>query len=67
MEKSHNTYLTYAEAADFLNCKQSTLRKWVSRGEISYHRLGDKPRSPVRFTRQQLEEFVTTHARISVV
>ncbi|MFR9780366.1 helix-turn-helix domain-containing protein [Micromonospora sp. MS34] len=41
---------TYAEAATKLRVAETTLRRWVSKGRISCHRLGRK----VRFTDEDL-------------
>ncbi|WDZ84053.1 helix-turn-helix domain-containing protein [Micromonospora cathayae] len=45
------TDYTYAEAAAKLRIAESTLRRWVSKGRISCHRLG----RCVRFTDADLE------------
>lgn len=44
------TEYTYAEAAQKLRVAPTTLRRWVSRGRISCHRLGRL----VRFTEEDL-------------
>ncbi|ROT27240.1 DNA-binding protein [Micromonospora sp. HM5-17] len=41
---------TYAEAAEKLRITEGTLRRWVSKGRISCHRLGRL----VRFTDEDL-------------
>lgn len=41
---------TYAEAAEKLRVAETTLRRWVSKGRISCHRLGRL----VRFTEEDL-------------
>ncbi|MGI5151319.1 helix-turn-helix domain-containing protein [Plantactinospora sp. CA-294935] len=41
---------TYAEAAEKLRIAETTLRRWVSKGRISCHRLGRL----VRFTDEDL-------------
>ncbi|MFG1660658.1 helix-turn-helix domain-containing protein [Micromonospora chersina] len=41
---------TYAEAAAKLRIAETTLRRWVSKGRISCHRLGRN----VRFTDEDL-------------
>ena len=46
---------TYEEAADYLQVKPKTLRKWVSRKEIDYLKVG---RRLVRFRRADLDAWL---------
>ena len=46
--------MTYEEAANFLRVSQSTLRAWVSRGEVPYARVGRL----VRFHRSSLNTWL---------
>ncbi len=46
--------LTYAEAAEILGVKAQTMRNWVSKGKISYVKIGRS----VRFRRDQLNDFI---------
>jgi excisionase family DNA binding protein len=45
------TFYTLEEAAKKLRVSESTLRKWVSRGQIRHHKLGKRL---VRFTDEDL-------------
>jgi excisionase family DNA binding protein len=51
---------TYAEAARMLRVAESTLRRWVSKGRISCHRIGRL----VRFTDDDLRAAMVASPRL---
>lgn len=51
--------LKYDEAAEVLNIKPTTLRKWVCEGRVPHVKIG----SAVRFKRREIEEFIERFSR----
>jgi excisionase family DNA binding protein len=64
---SHSRPLTREEAADYLGVHKDTLYRWaIEEGRIAYSRLGEGGRSPIRFTRKDLDDFLE-HQRIGTL
>ena len=53
-----NEYLTFDEAAEFLNTPRSTLYRWLREGKAPGHKLGRQ----WRFLRSELERFMRSSA-----
>ena len=52
--------LTREEAAGYLGIHPDTLYRWaVEEGKLAYARLGDGGRSPIRFVKRDLDEFLS--------
>ena len=49
--------LTLKEAAEYLRLNKDTLARWARDGRLSYSRLGDGERAPLRFLRRDLDRF----------
>lgn len=58
------TFLTAAQAAEFLNIDIETLRRWRKTGDgPKYTKYGDGPKAPVRYPRTELEAFALANLR----
>ncbi len=49
--------LTLKEAAAYLRLHEDTVARWARDGRLSYSRLGDGERAPLRFLRCDLDRF----------
>lgn len=49
--------LTLRAAAAYLSVHEDTLGRWARDGRLSYSRLGDGGRAPLRFLKQDLDRF----------
>ncbi len=63
MERSqdvHDRYskpLTREQAAEYLSIHPDTLYRWAVEGRVAYSRLGDGERAPMRFLKEDLDEY----------
>lgn len=48
---------TREQAAEYLSIHPDTLYKWAVEGRVAYSRLGDGERAPMRFLKEDLDEF----------
>jgi excisionase family DNA binding protein len=56
-----NRPLSREEAADYLGVHKDTLYRWaVEEGRIAYSRLGNGGRAPLRFSRKDLDHFISS-------
>ena len=51
-----NQFLTVEQLAEFLNCKESTIYSWVSKGAVPCYKIGRL----VRFRLEDIEEWLRT-------
>ena len=49
--------LTREQAAEYLSIHPDTLYRWAVEGRVAYSRLGDGERAPLRFLKEDLDEF----------
>ena len=49
--------LTREQAAEYLSIHPDTLYRWAVGGRVAYSRLGDGERAPMRFLKEDLDEF----------
>ena len=49
--------LTLKEAAAYLRLHEDTVARWARDGRLSYSRLGDGERAPLRFLKRDLDRF----------
>ena len=55
----HDRPLNREEAAEYLGIHKDTLYRWaVEEGRIAYSRLGDGGRAPLRFRKEDLDEYL---------
>ena len=54
-----NRLLTIKEAAKFLNISETSLRRWIKKGEIKCYRLGNK--GIIRFKMSDLQEYLESN------
>ena len=58
-DSSPDRPLNREEAADYLGIHKDTLYRWaVEEGRIAYSRLGDGEKAPLRFTQEDLGDFL---------
>ena len=50
--------LTRIEAAEYLGVHPDTLYRWAVEGRLAYSRLGDGTKAPLRFSREDLDDFI---------
>lgn len=50
--------MSYTEAADFIKVKEGTLRNWVAKKKVPFHKVGRK----VVFFREELEQWILSGA-----
>jgi len=48
---------TVAEASDYLKVSENRVRELCSQGKLTHHRIGNAEKSPIRFTKEDLDEF----------
>jgi excisionase family DNA binding protein len=53
------TYLTIEECADYLKLKIQTIRRWVLKREIPFHKI----KSVIRFRVSELETWINTDGK----
>ena len=53
------TPLTRDEAAAYLQVHPDTVYKWAREGRLSYSRLGEGAKAPLRFIRKDLDAFMS--------
>lgn len=57
--------LTRKEAAEYLKVHEDTVYAWAKGGLLSFSKLGDGQRAPMRFFKDDLEELARSRRRIS--
>lgn len=57
--------LTRKEAAEYLQVHEDTVYAWAKGGLLSFSKLGDGQKAPMRFFKDDLEEFARSRRRIS--
>ena len=59
MAKSYDGPLTRLQAAEYLQIHPDTLYRLAREGQITYSRLGDGDRAPMRFYRRDLDSYLS--------
>ena len=58
--------LTREQAADYIGVHADTLYRWARENRITYIRMGEGEKAPMRFTRKDLDDYLKT-CRIEAV
>ncbi len=58
-QKTWDRPMTKVEAASYLGINPDTLCKWARAGKIAYCRLGEGQRAPMRFTKKDLDHYLS--------
>lgn len=62
-EIKNDNYIGIEEAAEYLGVKASTVRSWIKKKNMPFHRVGGKL---LKFKRSEIDEWVNSEENIDI-
>ncbi len=62
-ESKNDNYIGIEEAAEYLGVKTSTIRSWIKKKNMPFHRIGGKL---LKFKRSEIDEWVDSEKNIGI-